>query len=303
MAETSGFFDAEELVDGTYDREYVAEQWANYFKLFVGNGVFASPTNQLKVKANSGMIVKVLPGWGWINGYWYHNDADLAVTIPANVTVVTRVDGIFLRFDSSERRISVVVGAGRTTPNRAAPYYELKLAEVTVAVGATAISDVNIEDTRADTSVCGFVTGLIDVIDSTDLFAQYQSIFNNFMTENGSEFNTWFNHMKDQLDSDAAGHLQAEIDALNATVDVTVPTTGWSGEAPTLTNTINVQGVTSTSQPFVTVKYPDGVSVADKKAIGKAANLFVKMETGNGTVTITAIAIPATVVTLELRGI
>lgn len=215
MAESSGFFDAEELVDGGYDREYVAEQWANYFKLFIGNGVFANPANTLKVIAGSGLTVKVLPGWAWINGYWYHNDSELTLEIPTNLTLSTIQDGIFLRFDSANRVISALVGVNRTTVNRISPYYELKLAEVTVDVGVTSISDANITDTRTDSSVCGIVAGVINQIDTTDLFAQYQAAFNAFMQGSGTEFETWFDHMKDQLDTDAAGHLQAEVDEIN----------------------------------------------------------------------------------------
>lgn len=215
MAESSGFFDAEELVDGGYDREYVAEQWANYFKLFIGNGVFANPANTLKVIAGSGLTVKVLPGWAWINGYWYHNDSELTLEIPTNLTLSTIQDGIFLRFDSANRVISALVGVNRTTVNRISPYYELKLAEVTVDVGVTSISDANITDTRTDSSVCGIVAGVINQIDTTDLFAQYQAAFNAFMQGSGTEFDEWFDHMKDQLNSDAAGHLQAEVDEIN----------------------------------------------------------------------------------------
>ena len=296
MAQTSGFFDAEELVDGSYDREYVAEQWANYFKLFIGNGVFATPTNQLKIRANSGLNIKALSGWGWINGYWYHNDADLAITISANTSVSPRTDGIFLRFDSSERIVSIVVGTGRTTPNRTAPYYELKLAEVSVGAGVTALTDSNITDTRADTTVCGFVTGLIDVIDSGDLFIQYQTMFDE-----------WFENVRDQLGTDIAGHLQNEIDNLvtsgRTVIDVVVPTTGWSGASPTFTKTITVAGITSDTLPTVTVKYPDNVSYADKKAIDKSASKLTKLTTNDGSITLTAITIPTVQLTLQLKGV
>lgn len=216
MAESYGFFDAEELIDGSFDREYLAEHWANYFKLFISNGVFATPMNQLKVIAYSGMYVKILPGWAFINGYWYHNDTELVIEIPVNSTTATITDGVFITWDSGNRTISATIGVGRTTVDRVAPHYELKLAEITIGVGVTALTDANITDTRANTSVCGFVTGLIDVINTTDLFAQYQAIFDEFISGSTTDFDTWFEAMKDQLSSDAAGHLQDEVDALNA---------------------------------------------------------------------------------------
>ena len=236
MAETSGFFDAEQLVDDSWDREYLAEQWANYFNLFIGNGVFATPVNQLKVVAYTGMNIKILPGWAFINGYWYHNDSELVLQVPANVRTVPVVDGVFIQFDSANRITSAVIGNNRSTVDRVSPHYELKIADITVNVGAVEITNANITDTRANESVCGFVTGLIDVINTEDLFLQYQTIFDEWITsvetgfidwaddqeeemnswadEQRAMFVAWFNEMKGQLTEDAAGNLQAQIDTM-----------------------------------------------------------------------------------------
>ena len=90
MAESSGFFEAKwddtiDNGDGTYgnwDRRYLADNFADYFKTFIGNGVFVSPTNQLKVSSGSGMNLVVAAGWAFIKGYWYHNDADKTIVVP-----------------------------------------------------------------------------------------------------------------------------------------------------------------------------------------------------------------------------
>lgn len=204
MAETFGFYDTEKLVDGTYDREYVAQQWADYFKLFIGTGVFASPTNQLKVVAGKGMNVVVKAGWAFIEGRWYHNDADLVLPVQPNTTASTITSGVFIQANSSDRVIKAVIATGRTTPDREAPYYELELAQIQLATGTTSITDSMITDMRPDESVCGFVKGLLEgVIPTADLFIQFEA-----------QFNTWFQKVKDQLSEDAAGHLQDEIDAI-----------------------------------------------------------------------------------------
>ena len=247
MAESYGFFDAEELLDGTFDREYIAQQWADYFRLFIGNGVFATPTNQLKVRSIAGMRIKVLEGWAFLNGYWYHNDGDFEITVPPNLTANEQNHGVFVQFNSSDRTIGIVLGENRTEVDRTAPIWELKLGEVKVPAGATSVTESNITDTRAATSVCGFVTGLIDIINTEDLFTQYQSIFNDWIAEveaeeaqkseefddwrqteqqtfedwevtQKSEFDGWFDDMKGQLSTDAAGHLQNQIDDLNGAI-------------------------------------------------------------------------------------
>lgn len=231
MAGSSGFFDATELADGTYDKTYVAEQFAKYFSLFVGNGVFANPANQLKVvSANNGMYVTVLPGCAFINGYWFNLDAGYTFPITINDSSTNdRIDGVFVRLDLSEGEIDIVYEAGRSTPNRTAPYYELKLCDIAVPIASTQITDAQITDRRGYESVCGFVANLIEITHSESLFTQwaqaFQELYDSFDT--GSEewiegqktaFASWFQQMKDQLTTDAAGNLQTQIDEMNGEV-------------------------------------------------------------------------------------
>ncbi|MBR2999807.1 MAG: phage tail protein [Oscillospiraceae bacterium] len=86
-------------------------------------------------------------------------------------------------------------------------------------------------------------------------------------------------------------------------LEITVPTTGWAGSASPYTKTVTAAGVTAASVPFVTVSYANGITRTQKKAVDKAAALFTGMTTGAGQVTISACDIPATAVTLALRGI
>ena len=217
MAQTSGFFQAQwdsSLQDpttgeytGWWDRNYIAQQFANYFALFVGNGVFGSPTNQLRVSPSTGLNVVVSSGWAFINGYWYHNDTNLIIPIASNSGSTNRVDSIRLRYNDSSRTITALAFTGDTTNTRGATTYDIKLAEVIVPPNATSISASNITDTRPNESVCGFVKGLMEVETTADLFAQYQA-----------QFNAWFDSIKDQLTGDLAVRLQLEFDQLNANV-------------------------------------------------------------------------------------
>ena len=54
---------------------------------------------------------------------------------------------------------------------------ELCLAYVYVEASATAITQADITDTRSDTSVCGWVTGLIEQVDTSTLFAQWEAAY------------------------------------------------------------------------------------------------------------------------------
>lgn len=217
MAETSGFFQAmwddslknpiTEEYTGWWDRDYTANQFMKYFSLFVGNGVFVSPTNQLKVIPGTGLSVIITEGWGFINGAWYHNDSNLEVPLVTNGTSNNRVDSIRLRYSESSRSISSAVFTGDTNLVRGETIYDLELAEVIVTPGSVTISASNITDTRTNENRCGFVKGLLEVISTEDLFSQFESIFND-----------WFSTVKDQVTGDLAIRLQAEFEELNNNV-------------------------------------------------------------------------------------
>lgn len=207
MSETSGFFEAKlNSVTNEYDRVYYAEQFANYFKLFIGNGVFASPTDQLLVEADSGMNIIVNSGWAFINGYWYNNSDNLTINIPVNTQSVERTDIVVARYDNASRDIHIEYLDGESSIRRDGSYYDLLLATVTVPVGSSVITDAVIKDNRSNENVCGFVKGLVDVVTTDDLFKQYEA-----------QFNEWFTKIKNSLDGDIAGNLQNEIEEITET--------------------------------------------------------------------------------------
>ena len=210
MALTYGFFDAE-LVQGQYDRVYNAAEFAQYFSLLIKNGVFPDPSTNLQVKASSptaNMNVNIEAGYGWINGYWAKNDSPYTLTIQPAHGSLNRIDAVVLRWVSSTRSMEfdVLTGTPNASPQipnltRTVEIYELMLASITVANGATSIAQASITDKRPDSSVCGWVTSLIENIDTTDLFAQFEDAFK-----------TWFDNIKGQLEGDVVANLQRQID-------------------------------------------------------------------------------------------
>ena len=216
MAEYSSFFNS--LVDGAgiYDREYNAEDFAEYFASFIGNGVYADKASELQVSAYGGnMSVIVSTGSAWINGYYYKNASNKSLTLSVADGALKRTDLIVVRLDLINRRITAEVVEGipdtqGTVPEltRNTDEWEIALASVSIPANASEISQADITDLRGNSEYCGWVAGLIEQIDTTGIFAQYNSAFN-----------TWFNQMKDQLTTDAAGHLQNEINDINTDID------------------------------------------------------------------------------------
>lgn len=210
MAEKSGFFNARETETGTYDREYDAEQFAGYFANFISNGVYANPANQLKVVfddlPNKPFVVIVRKGKAYIDGYWYELTEDMEITIPVNTKAYIVKDVIRCTLDKAERKVSIVLEEDVTSdrPTNNNNRHDLVLSTIIVQPNASKLNAKDITDRRPDKTYCGFVTGVIDQIDTTELFQQYDETFK-----------TWFDEMKGQLSTDAAGNLQTQIGLLS----------------------------------------------------------------------------------------
>lgn len=196
--EKSSFFNS---VSG--DRVYRAEEWAEYFASFIGNGVFPVPSTSLQVVAGSGMAVAVKKGKAWINGYFYYNTSDLPVTLATADGVLNRIDRIVVRWDLTERKISVAVKSSTPATSPVAPAlqrdadaYELCLADVLVGAGVTAISQANITDRRLDGSLCGVVAGVVDQIDTDAFNAQLEAWFADYKEMSVDEFNDLVSYME-----------------------------------------------------------------------------------------------------------
>ena len=194
MAIESYFFNAW-LDGGVYDRTYSAEDFTSYLNLLVSNGVFINPSNQLKVRSNNGMSVIVNAGSGWVNGHKMTNTSDYIVDIKPSDVLLGRIDRIIFYLDMGARNMGIEVLQGVASSSPVAPNltrnedrYEMSLALISVGKQTTTITESMITDTRYDKNVCGVVKGLIEEIDTTDIFAQYNSTFY-----------SWFNNVKETL--------------------------------------------------------------------------------------------------------
>ena len=195
--EKSSFFNSV-----SHDRTYRAEDWAEYFASFIGNGVFPVPSTGLQVVVDSGMNLLLKAGKAWINGYFYNNTSDLSIEIGTADGQLNRIDRIVVRWDLTNRIISAEVkssaySASPTAPalQRDADIYELALADVYVGAGVTAITQSSITDLRLDTTVCGVVAAVVDQIDTEAFNAQLQAWFAEYQSLSAAEYNTLVSYM------------------------------------------------------------------------------------------------------------
>lgn len=213
MAITYGFWNALKQSDGTYDRVYNSDQISEMFEGLLSDGVFESVGDALIVKEKSGLTVEVGTGRAWIGDRWMKNDAKLDITLAAAHLTSNRWSAIVIRADYSNRVITIEEKAGTpaTTPTKPTMTYndsikEKCLAYVYVGKGVTSITQTNITDCRADTSVCGWVTGIVKQVNTSELFLQYQAAYEQQLAtmqawENAQKtaFDSWFSTLTDQL--------------------------------------------------------------------------------------------------------
>ena len=193
-------------IDG--DRVYFAEDFARHLAKYFTNGIF---NNELRVVANNDMSVTIEAGDANIEGYRYTNTAELQKTIDNADGTLNRIDNVVLRLDLTNRLISAQIIKGTFAEEPTAPplvrsstVYDLRIAKISVPAGTTEITQDLITDTRFISNDCGNVTQAVLSLDTTDIFNQYHTMFEE-----------WFQNLENQLDKNQAGHLQNQIGNLN----------------------------------------------------------------------------------------
>ena len=234
MALTSGFFNS---VSG--DRVYNADQISSMFEGLISDGIYEDVGDAFQVLAATGMNVTVGTGRAMLNGKWAKNTAAITLTLNDAHALLNRYTAIVLRLDISNRAVSVemIDGTAASTPTkpaivRNASYYDLLLAYVYVGAGVTAITQANIEDQRANTIYCGWVTGIIQQVDTSQLFLQWQNAYETFYNTETAAFEAWFASLTEQLNVNTfiEEYIKTASIAYGASKVVSLDMTGYTYE-------------------------------------------------------------------------
>lgn len=211
MAITYGFFNS---VD--HDRVYDADTISNMFKGLISDGVYASVGNALQVRPSSGLTIVVGSGRAIVDDRWVENSADAELTLNAPHVTLPRYTAIVLRKSTTARTVELIMvdGTPASTPVKPAVVrnvttYDIVLAYVYVGAAASTITAANITDTRPDTSICGFVTGLIEQVDTSELFTQFETAYeearqemSDWEADQKAAFDTWYADLTEELNVD-----------------------------------------------------------------------------------------------------
>lgn len=254
MAITSGFFDS---ISG--DRTYSAEQMTTYFEGLVSDGVYESIGDRFAVTAGTGMTVSVGSGRALLKSHWVKNDAAASVTLDAADVQHPRYDAIVLRLDLTEsgRDISIAVKKGTAAAAPTAPevtrtstIHELLLAVVRVRKNASSVLQSDITDMRPSSS-CGWVTGVVKQVDTSDLFLQYQAAyeyyytsctaaFDAYLAAKKAAFDEWYADLTQTLEVNAGvSKYQRSVQEVGTVSEVTIGIPSYDPEYDTLFVYIN----------------------------------------------------------------
>lgn len=203
-------FDAEETEEG-YDREYIADDFARYFRAFITSGIIADGGNiadSLQLVANSDMTTTLKKGNLIIDGYRYELTKDRTFLHRAADGVLDRIDRITVTLDTAKREISAIMREGEYSYKPIAPqcrrnseYMDYVVADVRVVAGAVKVTQANITDTRLDTELCGIAWPFWK-LDTKPFFAQLQSFYEEFVLKSDAsyeEFKAWSVAKKEEI--------------------------------------------------------------------------------------------------------
>lgn len=227
MAWTFGFHNSV-----NHDRVYNADQMSGIFEGLITDGVYESVGNKLAVQPNSGMVIQIATGRGWFNKRWVDNSSPYLITLENSDVLLNRYAAICVRGDNTDgvRATQPYVkysdyGSSPTKPTmvRTDTVKEYCLAYVYIRAGASTITAADIEDTRQDSNLCGWVTGLVDQITPDTLYTQFTA-----------QFNEWFNGLVDIIDEDVETTL---VNALPTNLTITLPVSEWSDNTQSVTVT------------------------------------------------------------------
>ena len=178
------------------------------------------------------MNIIVKAGDGLLGEKWFENPSDLAITVANNTSIVPRIDSIIIQVDNTQngRICNVVYREGEPNSNAEPPIInnieniiEKRIANIRVAPSTVFIGQDLIYDLRGS-SECPWITSLIKQVDTSTLFLQWETAYENFYNTSREDFENWFENLKNLLDENIATKLQTEINNIKENLNTKADT-------------------------------------------------------------------------------
>lgn len=206
MAERFLFFNSQ-LIDGEYDREYQAQDFAEYFGSVLSSGFLSIDGDMgLRPEVVSGTLTtNIRKGKAITRGHFYENTSDLTLEHSVPTSEGDRIDRIVLRLDlnSDARYVKLKIKEGTPSGNPQAPelqrddfIYELGVATVRLRANTSSLESSDLIDTRLDDDVGGIVNSLVTV-PHEEFRRMWDEFFENFSEELEQEWREYLESVKD----------------------------------------------------------------------------------------------------------
>lgn len=262
MAYRSGFFNAKQNTDGSYDRTYDANDISNYLGGLISDGVVQSSADALQVSVEqASMQVQIRPGRAFLNNRWFTADSVITLPLTRAHGTLSRITAVALHFDETNREVVPVCIDGTLASSPVPPTLDktyLLLGLVKVPANPSNLSKITVTDSRK------FVHALVNY-DFNQEVLQKEYI---------QTFNAWFDEIKGQLGTDLAGNLQNQINALK-------------GEQSQLLQKVYPVGSLyiseSTVSPATLFGFGRWEKIEDRFLIGAGKNMPIKSSGGSKT--------------------
>lgn len=210
-----------------FDRAITSVPLRKLIKQLFSDGIMPNVSTNMQVVAGSGMKAVVKAGFAICNGCLKLEEEQKTLTLEAADTSYGRIDTIVLRLDDNDNarscEFAVIKGTASANPVRPAltrnqSVWELGLADIKVPKQSVAVRNDRITDTRYESSRCGVISSISE-FDTTGIYQQVQSDLKELRSDEQAVFDTWFNSVKDQLGTDAAGNLLKLIEVERARIN------------------------------------------------------------------------------------
>lgn len=209
MTVSSGFFNSV-----NHDRLYDAEQMSSIFDGIIEDGVYESIGEAFMVTAYSDANDTVIVGTGraWFDHTWTLNDTQFSITLSPPNTLLGRIDSIVIDVDRRDtvRKNSIILVEGEYAETPVAPtlineelHKQYPIANIQVDSGVSGPVSQSKITYLVGTDPCPIVTGPLEAFNISNYFQQMES-----------EFEIWFEGVKDILDTNVAMDLQNQINEL-----------------------------------------------------------------------------------------
>lgn len=210
-----------------YDRAVSSAPLRKLIKELFSDGVMPNPSTNMQVVAGTGMKVVVKPGFAICNGCMKLEETQVILPLKASDTANPRIDTVVLRLNDNAAvrscELDILTGIPSASParpelTRDASMWEIGLADIKVQAKSETVTNANITDTRYETARCGVISSISE-FDTTKIYQQVQTDLEELRAEEQEGFLVWFEQMKNQLSTDAAGNLQNQIEVERARIN------------------------------------------------------------------------------------